>query len=91
MCFFTEMSEKVYQGSRNGTFITVSKIKLRVSSADDSTQIWCKANHPAIIKDEIYHHLHAFANITVFCKYFLFTSNTFSFGVILILFEKNYL
>jgi hypothetical protein len=63
------MSEKVYQGSRKGTFITVSKIKLTVSSADDLNQIHCKAEHPAIIKDEIYHHLQASANITVLCKY----------------------
>jgi len=36
---FPEMSEKVYQGSRNGTYMTVSKIKLRVTSSDDSSQI----------------------------------------------------
>ena len=65
---FSEMSEKVYQGSRNGTYITVSKIKLRVTAEDDSATISCKAEHPAIMQGEIYHHLQASANITVLCK-----------------------
>ena len=62
------MSEKVYQGSRNGTYITVSKIKLRVTAEDDSATISCKAEHPPIMQGEIYHHLQASANITVLCK-----------------------
>lgn len=63
------MSEKVYQGSRNGTYITVSKIKMRVNAEDDGSTVSCRAEHPAIVQGEVYHHLQASANITVLCKF----------------------
>jgi hypothetical protein len=48
--------------------VTVNKIKVRVTADDDATTIRCKAEHPAMIDGEIYHHLQAAANITVLCK-----------------------
>jgi hypothetical protein len=48
--------------------MTVSKIKMRVAAGDDASLIGCKAEHPAMIQGEVYHHLQASANITVLCK-----------------------
>ena len=45
----SEVSEKVYQGSRNGTYMTVSKVTLMTSASDDGAVIKCRASHPALV------------------------------------------
>ena len=64
----SEMSEKVYRGSRNGTFMTVSKITLMTSANDDGVTIKCQAQHSALVKGLIYSHLEDFTNLTIYCK-----------------------
>lgn len=43
-----EVTEDVYSGSRNGTFTTVSKIKLKAQADFDGTRVKCVARHPAV-------------------------------------------
>ena len=71
--FFSEVSEKVLSGSRNGTYVTVSKITLpkRATPGDDGTNIICKAEHPALISSEIYPHLEDAGTLSILCKYAL--------------------
>ena len=64
----SEMSEKVYRGSRNGTFMTVSKITLMTSANDDGVTIKCQAQHSALVPGLIYSHLEDFTNLTIYCK-----------------------
>ena len=64
----SEVSEKVYRGSRNGTFMTVSKITLMTSASDDGATIKCRAQHPALVSGLIYSHLEETVNLTIFCK-----------------------
>ncbi len=42
------MREEVISGSRNGTFITVSRIALEMSEGDDGADLACRAAHPAV-------------------------------------------
>ena len=64
----SEVSEKVYKGSRNGTFMTVSKVTLVTSASDDGTAIKCRATHPALLPGAIYPHLEDTTNLTIYCK-----------------------
>ena len=65
----SEVSEKVYKGSRNGTFMTVSKVTLMTSASDDNSIIKCLATHPALVPGAVYPHLEDTANLTIYCKY----------------------
>ena len=65
------MSEKIYKGSQNGTFTTVSKVTLMTSASDDGAKIKCRAAHPALVPGAIYPHLEDTANLTVYCEYTL--------------------
>ena len=58
-------------GSRNGTYVTVSKITLpkRATPGDDGAIIMCKAEHPALISSEIYPHLEDSGTLSVLCKF----------------------
>ena len=64
------MSEKGLSGSRNGTFVTVSKITLpeRASPKDNGAVVRCKAEHPALLSSEIYPHLEDSGLLSVLCK-----------------------
>ena len=64
----SEVSEKVYQGSRNGTYMTVSKVTLMTSASDDGAVIKCRASHPALVTGAIYPHLEDAVNLTIYCK-----------------------
>ena len=64
----SEVSEKVYQGSRNGTYMTVSKVTLMTSASDDGAVIKCRASHPALVTAAIYPHLEDSVNLTIYCK-----------------------
>ena len=64
----SEVSEKVYQGSRNGTYMTVSKVTLMTSASDDGAVIKCRASHPALLTGAIYPHLEDAVNLTIYCK-----------------------
>ena len=70
MFVFSEVSEKVLSGSRNGTFVTVSKITLpnRARPEDDGANVRCKAEHPAMLSSEIYPHLEDSGNLSILCK-----------------------
>ena len=71
-CFaVSEVSEKVYKGSRYGTFMTVSKVTLMTSASDDGAVIKCRATHPALVPGAVYPHLQDSANLTIYCKFFL--------------------
>ena len=71
---FSEVSEKVLSGSRNGTFVTVSKITLpeRATPEDDGAHIRCKAEHPSLLPAEIYPHLQDSGTLSILCKYILY-------------------
>ncbi len=64
----SEVSEKVYKGSRNGTYMTVSKVTLTTSASDDGATIKCRATHPALVPGAIYPHLQDMTNLTIYCK-----------------------
>ena len=57
----------VYDGSRPGTFTTVSRILLRPEAHEDGTRLRCEARHPAMADDQ--QHLRDEVTITVLCKY----------------------
>ena len=67
-----ETTVDVYAGSRPLTFTTVSRLRLRPSSADDGGRVRCVAAHPAIGDDERdlgrHPHLSDEATLTVLCK-----------------------
>ena len=65
----SEVSEKVYKGSRYGTFMTVSKVTLMTSASDDGAVIKCRATHPALVPGAVYPHLQDSANLTIYCKF----------------------
>ena len=69
-CIFSEVSEKVLSGSRNGTFVTVSKITLpkRASPEDNGVIVACKSEHPALLSSEIYPHLEDSGTLSILCK-----------------------
>ena len=71
----SEVSEKVYKGSRNGTFMTVSKVTLMASASDDGALIKCRATHPALVPGAVYHHLEDSANLTIYCKYIFLSTH----------------
>ena len=60
----------VYAGSRPLTFTTVSRLRLRPSSADDGSRVRCVAAHPAVDDDDVGRHAHLSdeAVLTVLCK-----------------------
>ena len=71
----SEVSEKVYKGSRYGTFMTVSKVTLMTSASDDGAVIKCRATHPALVPGAVYPHLQDSANLTIYCKSSFYYTN----------------
>ena len=71
----SEVSEKVYKGSRYGTFMTVSKVTLMTSASDDGAVIKCRATHPALVPGAVYPHLQDSANLTIYCKFPFYYTN----------------
>ena len=66
---FSELTEDVYMGSRNGTLITVSKLTLTPSAEDDGAEVKCEAKHPAmVLAGQNYQHLRDTVKLKVFCK-----------------------
>ena len=64
-CLFSEYSNQVTQGIREGTWDTINTLKFRASPGDDGTEIRCVAEHRALK----HRRLERKIDLTVYCEY----------------------
>ena len=64
-CLFSEYSNQVTQGIREGTWDTINTLKFRASPGDDGSEIRCVAEHRALKHRKLERKI----DLTVYCEY----------------------